>query len=238
MQMKTAILKRSSLIILSVIPNLVIVCIGNIYASSVRGNFAADYTATEPQTGQGQPGIYASSQEGVVREYARMADAKQRQFQEKTEAINRHYSKGKTYYDTKQYGNARLCFEQILEIDPSHEPAKLFLKSVILHEQVFAARKRIEGIKIQLADVMSEYDKRVQRVDRLAVKYFLEMAQKECQIGNFKAAEGYYNLCYKIHPYSKDDIEWFVKATHELMLLYDKLEQENTGMEELLNSIE
>ncbi|MFA5068587.1 MAG: hypothetical protein WC300_01555 [Candidatus Omnitrophota bacterium] len=237
MQMKTAIFKYSILIILSVIPNLVITGAGVAFASSIKGNLAAD-CAAETQSGQRSSGVYALSQEGVVREYARIADAKQRQFQENAETINRYYSKGKGYYDTKQYGHAKVCFEQILEIAPSHEPAKLFLKSVILHEQVFQARKRIEQIKIQLADVMAEYDKRVQRVDRLAVKYFLEMAQKECQIGNFKAAEGYYNLCYKIHPYSKDDIEWFVKATHDLMFLYDKLDQENIGMEELLNSLE
>jgi tetratricopeptide (TPR) repeat protein len=180
---------------------------------------------------------YASPQDDSVREFARIADMKQKQAQEKAADINRHYNKGRSYYNSRQYREARICFEQILEMEPSYEPARLFLESVIIQEGVLESRKRIEDIKMQMADIIAEYDRRVKRTDSLAVKYFLELAQKECQVGNFRAAEEYYNLCYKIHPYSKKKIEWFVKATHELMLLYDKLDEENKGMEELIASV-
>jgi tetratricopeptide (TPR) repeat protein len=180
---------------------------------------------------------YASPQEDTIKEFAKIADLKQKQAQDKNTTINKHYNKGRSHYFSKQYHEAKICFEQILEMEPSYEPAKLFLQSVIIQEGILQSRKRIEGIKMQLADIMAEYDKRVQRTDSLAVKYFLERAQKECQIGNFKAAENYYNLCYKIHPYEKDRIEWFVKATHDMMLLYTNLDEENRGMEELIASL-
>ena len=90
---------------------------------------------------------------------------------------------------------------------------------------------------LKMTDILAEYDKRVKRMDSLAVKYFLEQAQKECQLGNFKAAESRYDLCYKIYPYSKAKIEWFVKATHDLIVLYKNLDEENNKMEKLVSSL-
>jgi tetratricopeptide (TPR) repeat protein len=180
---------------------------------------------------------HASWQEDSIKEFARIADIKQEQAQEKADSINKLYTKGRSYYKSRQYKEAKACFEQILDIEPSYEPARLFLDSVIIQEGILDAQGRIESIKIKMSDVIAEYDKRVQRMDSLAVKYFLEQAQKECQLGNFQAAEKYYNLCYKIYPFGKDRLEWFVKATHDLIMLYKKLEEENRGVEDLIVSL-
>ena len=235
--MKTAKYKYLILVfLLIIIFNIVPLCLSDAYASSFRRDSASGHMELS-NTGQGQTTTYVSSQEDSIREFAKLADTKQRQAQEKNAIINRHYNKGRSHYASKQYMEAKACFEQILEIEPSYEPAKLFLQSVVIQEGIIQSRKRIEDIKMQLADIMSEYDRRVQRTDSLAAKYFLELAQKECQIGNFQAAENYYNICYKIHPYAKERIEWFVKATYDLMLLYNKLDEENTEMEELVASL-
>ena len=172
----------------------------------------------------------------VFDDAARSADSKHAEYQERTRRINSLYNRAKSHYQSKKYIEAKRCFEELLEIDNSYEPARIFLESVVVLQGISECNRRIEDIKLRLADIMSEYDRRVQRTDMLAVKYFLELAQKECQIGNFQAAENHYNLCYKIHPHSKESIEWFVVATHDLMLLYNKLEEENKGIEELMAS--
>jgi tetratricopeptide (TPR) repeat protein len=220
--------------LLFIIYNLVPFSPNNIYAFSFnRDSDRGHYSVS----GQAQGGSYVSSQDEAIKEFAKIADLKQKQAQEKNTTINKHYNQGRAHYASKRYMEAKASFEQILEIEPSYEPAKLFLQSVVIQEGIIESRKRIENIKMQLADIMVLYDKRVQRTDRLAVKYFLELAQKECQIGNFQAAENYYNLCYKVHPYDKENIEWFVKITHDMMLLYNKLDEENTRMEELIASL-
>ena len=214
--------------------NLVLFPSSNIYASSFRRDSDRGHYSV---SGSGQGISYVSSQDEAIEEFAKIADFKQKQAQEKNTTINKHYNQGRAHYASKRYMEAKASFEQILEIEPSYEPAKLFLQSVVIQEGIVESRKRIESIKMQLADIMVSYDRRVQRTDSLAVKYFLELAQKECQIGNFQAAENYYNLCYKVHPYSKENIEWFVKITHDMMLLYNKLDEENTRMEELIASL-
>ena len=220
--------------LLFILYNLVLFPSSNIYASSFRRDSDRGHYSV---SGSGQGSSYVSSQDETIKEFAKIADLKQKQAQEKNTTINKHYNQGRAHYASKRYMEAKASFEQILEIEPSYEPAKLFLQSVVIQEGIVESRKRIESIKMQLADIMVSYDRRVQRTDSLAVKYFLELAQKECQIGNFQAAENYYNLCYKVHPYSKENIEWFVKITHDMMLLYNKLDEENTRMEELIASL-
>ena len=68
----------------------------------------------------------------------------------------------------------------------------------------------------------------------LAVKYFLEQAQRKCQIADFKGAEKLYNLCYKIEHSNKEKIDWFVRATHDLMKLYNALDEHNRRIDELV----
>lgn len=177
------------------------------------------------------------SQDKPIKEFARIADMKQKQAQERVASINKYFNEGKAYYRSKKYAESKICFERILKIEPSYEPAKLYLECVVIQEGILEARSRIEVIKLKMADILAEYDKRVKRMDSLAVKYFLEQAQKECQLGNFKAAEGRYNLCYKIYPYSKAKIEWFVRATHDLIALYKKLDEESRKMEKLISSV-
>ena len=220
--------------LLFILYNLVLFPSSNIYASSLRRDSDRGHYSV---SGSGQGSSYASSQDETIKEFAKIADLKQKQAQEKNATINKHYNQGRAHYASKRYMEAKASFEQILEIEPSYEPAKLFLQSVVIQEGIVESRKRIESIKMQLADIMVSYDRRVQRTDMLAVKYFLELAQKECQIGNFQAAENYYNLCYKMHPHNKESIEWFVVATHDLMLLYNKLDEDNTKTEELIASL-
>ena len=173
-----------------------------------------------------------------IKEFARIADMKQKQAQERVTSINKYFNEGKAYYRSKKYTESKNRFEEILKIEPSYEPAKLYLECVVIQEGILEARGRIEAIMLEMTDILAEYDKRVKRMDSLAVKYFLEQAQNECQIGNFKAAEQRYNLCYKIYPYSKTKIEWFVNATHDLTVLYKKLDEENREMENLVTSLD
>jgi len=176
-------------------------------------------------------------QDGSIEQFAKIADIKQKQAQERVSSINKYFNKGKSYYNSKKYLEAKDCFEQILAIEPSYEPAELYLECLVIQEGILEARGRIEAIMLKMTDILAEYDKRVKRMDSLAVKYFLEEAQKECQLGNFTAAESRYNLCYKIYPYSKDKIEWFVTATYDLIALYKQLDEENMEMERLASSL-
>jgi tetratricopeptide (TPR) repeat protein len=175
--------------------------------------------------------------DGSTEEFGRIADMKQKQAQDKAISINRYFNDGKSYYRSKKFVKSRACFEQILKIEPSYEPAKLYLECVVIQEGILEARGRIEIIKLKMANILAEYDRRVNRMDSLAVKYFLEQAQKECQLGNFKAAEKYYNLCYKIYPNSRVKIEWFVKVTHDLITLYKRLDEESRQMERLISTL-
>jgi len=177
-------------------------------------------------------------QDGPMDEFAKIADMKQERAQERVTSINKYFNKGKSYYRSKRFTEARNCFQEILSIEPSYEPAKLYLECVVIQEGILDARGRIESIMLKMTDILAEYDKRVKRMDSLAVKYFLEQAQKECQLGNFKAAESRYNLCYKIYPYSKSKIEWFVTATYDLIELYNKLDEEDAEMEKLISSLD
>ncbi len=175
--------------------------------------------------------------DGSTEEFARIADMKQKQAQKRATSINKYFNDGKSYYRSKKYVKSKACFEQILKIEPSYEPAKLYLECVVIQEGIVEARGRIEVVKLKMANILAEYDRRTKRMDSLAVKYFLEQAQKDCQLGNFKAAEKRYNLCYKIYPSSKVKIEWFVKATHGLITLYKQLDEESRGMEKLISSL-
>ena len=86
---------------------------------------------------------------------------------------------------------------------------------------------------MKMADIIFEYERRRELMGNLAMNYFLEKAQQKCQVGDYKGTEEYYNLCYKINPYSKEKIEWFIKATHDLVKLNDKLDEHARRIEEL-----
>lgn len=169
---------------------------------------------------------------------AEIADQKQKEAHGKAKLINDLFNKGRSHFNAKRYGEAKASFKHILDIDPGYEPAKLYLESVVIKEGVIEAQSRVEGFKLQMADILAEYDKRVKIMDSLAVRYFLEQAQQKCQLGNFKEADRLYSLCYKVYPYSKNKIEWFVKATYDLRELYGELEEENRRIEELLASLQ
>lgn len=183
---------------------------------------------------------YASSEYSryePIKSFEKIANSKQKLAQEKAKDINRYFNQGKACYRSKRYSEARTYFDKILDIEPSYEPAKLYIECIVIREGILEAQSRIEVIRLKMADIMSEFDRRIKHTGSLAVKYFLEEAGRECQLGNFKAAEEKYNLCYKIYPYSKEKIEWFVEATYDLMDLYKELDKENTAMEKLVASI-
>jgi len=161
------------------------------------------------------------------------ADQKQHESQRQQAMINDYYNKGRACYQARRFQEAKGYFEKILDMDPSYEPAKLYIESAIIRLEVVDEYQAIQGLKLKMADIIAEYDRRREHVSSLAVKYFLEQAQRKCQIGDFKGAEELYNLCYRVNPYNKNKIEWFVKATHDLVKLYQELDERTRKIEEL-----
>ncbi|NQT90418.1 MAG: hypothetical protein HQ558_04095 [Candidatus Omnitrophica bacterium] len=153
--------------------------------------------------------------------------------EEKIIILNEYYIKGVEAYKVADYLGAIKYFQKIFEIDPGFEPAKLYLESSVIQQSIIEARTKTEKIKVEMADIIAEYDMRRDRVDSLAVKYFLEQAQRKCQLGDYKGAENLYGLCYKVYPYSKDKIEWFVKATYDLSELSEALDEQGKNIEDI-----
>ena len=84
-----------------------------------------------------------------------------------------------------------------------------------------------------MADLIADYDSRIEGMEGLAFAYLLEQALLRCQAGDFPGAEHYYNLCYKLDPKNKERISWFVNATYELKDLYDTIDKCYEAIEEL-----
>jgi len=162
------------------------------------------------------------------------ADQRQKEAQKKQAIINQLFNKGRGAYQSRRYSDAADYFQQILDIDPSYEPAKLFLEGAIIRLDIAKEYGQINNIKLRMSDIIAEYDRRRDRVHSLAVKYFLEQAQQKCQLGDYKGAEDLYAICFKINPYSKDKIDWFVKATHDLAKLSNELTEHSRRIEELV----
>jgi len=169
-----------------------------------------------------------------VQKAVEYADHRQREAQRKQAMINQLFNKGRGAYKSRRYAEAADYFQQILDADPSYEPAKLFLEGAIIRLDIEKEYRNINSIKLKMTDIIAEYDRRRERVPSLAVKYFLEQAQRKCQLGDYKGAEDLYNLCFKINPYSKDKIDWFVKATHDLARLSKELDEHSRRIEELV----
>jgi tetratricopeptide (TPR) repeat protein len=168
-----------------------------------------------------------------IKKASSLAERKRAQAQAKAAILNNYFLKGRAYYQCRKYNEAIECFERIIDLDPSYEPAKLYLESSIIQLKILKEKEEINNIKLKMADVIAEYDKRRNQMDSLAIKYFLEQAQQKCQLNDFRGAENYYNLCYKVYPYSKTKIEWFVKATYDLIRLSKALEEHGKKIEEL-----
>lgn len=166
-----------------------------------------------------------------------MADQKQREAHQAAMLINNHYNKGKASYRSRRYKEAIRHFEKILEVDPAYEPAKLYIEGAIIQQRIAEVREDIYNIKLRMADIIAEYDKRRDYMDSLAIKYFLEQAQEKCQLGDYESAEKFYNLCYKVYPYSKVKIDWFIKATYDLIKLTKALDEHGKKIEELAASM-
>lgn len=166
-----------------------------------------------------------------------LADQKQREAQQTATLISSYYNRGKACYQSRRYKGAIGYFEKILDIDPSYEPAKLYLEGAIIRQRVLEIQQEVEEIKLKMADIIAEYDKRRERMDSLAVKYFLEQAQRKCQLGEYQEAERLYSLCYKVYPYSRDKIEWFIKATYDLSELSKSLKEQSRKIDELTASM-
>lgn len=168
-----------------------------------------------------------------IRKAVDVADQKRTEAQRKAGLINDYYNKGKAAFDARAYKKAVGYFEDILDMDPNYEPAHLYLESALIHMEILKEQEEISSIKLKMADIIAQYDRRRERTDSLAVKYFLEQAQYKCQTGDFKGAEEFYTLCYKVYPYSREQVEWFVKATYDLTKLSQSLNEHSRKIEEL-----
>jgi len=153
--------------------------------------------------------------------------------EKKAKAINNYYTKGKAHYQRGNFAGAIANFEELLKIEPNYEPAKLYLQCSILQQKMCIQQEKINSIKLKMADIVADYDKRIKHVEGLALGYLLEQALLRCQAGNFTGAEYYYNLCYKLDPQSKERISWFVNATYELKDLSDSLDECYRKIEQL-----
>lgn len=192
---------------------------------------ALSASAVFPENNSTYPLVYS------VKKAEDLADQKQREAQQTATLINSYYNKGRACYQSQRYKEAVGYFEKILEIDPSYEPAKLYLEGAIIRQRVSEIEQEVEQIKLKMADIIAEYDKRRERMDGLAIKYFLEQAQRMCQLGDYQEAEKFYSLCYKIYPYNKDKLEWFVRATYDLIKLSHSLEEQSRKIDELAASM-
>jgi len=169
-----------------------------------------------------------------LRKATDIADSKQNKAQRRAETLNELFKNGRQHYRAKRYKRAIGYFEEILEIDPMYEPAKLYIESSVIHLEIETEQGAINDIKLKMADVMTEYDRRRQGMHSLAIKYFLEKAQMKCQVGDYEGAEELYRICYKIYPYSTGRMEWFVEATYELIRLSRVLKKHHKKIDELI----
>lgn len=153
--------------------------------------------------------------------------------EEKADEINRYYNTGKNCYYRCDYLAAIANFQELLKIYPEYKPAKLYLQCAVIQHKIDLQQNKINSLKLKMADIVADYDRRVHEGEGLAFNYLLEQALLRCQAGNFEEAEHYYNLCYKLDPNSKEKITWFVNATYELKDLYDSLNESYDKIEEL-----
>lgn len=145
--------------------------------------------------------------------------------EKKIKAIDNYYKKGKASYQRGNFSNAVANFKELLKIEPDYKPAKLYLKWSIIQDKISAEVDKVNSIKLKMADITADYDRRIKQKEGLALTYLLEQALLRCQSGDFDGAEYYYNLCYKLDPRSKEDLSWFVNATYELKDLSKTLDE-------------
>lgn len=147
--------------------------------------------------------------------------------------INSYYFRGKAHYQRGDYAEAIVNFEALLKIDSNYEAAKLYLECAILQQKIEAQEAQIESIKLQMADIIAEYEGRIKTVGGLSLGYLLEQALLKCQASDFDGARYYYNLCYKLEPKNIKRLEWFVDATDDLESLSADLDVCYKKIEEL-----
>ncbi|MFH1644791.1 MAG: hypothetical protein ABIB11_00060 [Candidatus Omnitrophota bacterium] len=158
---------------------------------------------------------------------------KVRQVKNRYSEVDDLFRKGKKSYYNEDYNDAITAFEDLLTIDPQFEPAKLYLQNCVMKMQVINEAETIHQIKISMADIIAEFETRRQCVKGLTARYFLEQAQRKCQLGEYGEAEKLFGICYKINPSNKKQVEWFVNATYELMELSKQLDEHIQRVDEL-----
>jgi len=146
---------------------------------------------------------------------------------------NKYYKKGKIYYRRGDFKKAASNFEEALKLASYNEHLKMYFNSAIIQYKIALKNSKIESIKLGMADIIADYDKRIKKTEGLAIGYLLEQALLRCQAGDFTGAEYYYNLCYKLDPTNKEKVNWFVNATYELKNLSDSLNECYKELEEL-----
>lgn len=169
----------------------------------------------------------------VIKKAEEKARIQRLEAERKAKAIEGYYSKGKASYYKGDYEAAIANFEELLKTDPTYEPAKLYLQCAIVQGRLSAFEGKINSIKLKMADIVADYDKRITQIEGLGLSYLLEQALLRCQAGDFSGAEYYYNLCYKLNPQSEDKLTWFVNATYELKDLSNTLDEYYKKIEEV-----
>ena len=169
----------------------------------------------------------------LIRKVEERASLQRMEAQKKQDAVNNYYTKGRACYNRGDFLGAIANFEGLLKLEPDYEPAKLYLKCAIIRDKLYMQEDKIYSLKIKMADVAADYDRKIEQTEGLAFAYLLEQALLRCQAGDFNGAEHYYNLCYKLDPENKERINWFVNATYELKDLSDSLDECYKAIEEL-----
>ncbi len=169
----------------------------------------------------------------IIRKAEEKAYQQRLQAQNKARAIDNHYNDGISSYKRKDFSNAISNFEEVLKVAPDYEPAKLYLECAIMEQKLSSQEELINSIKLQMADITAEYDRKIKEVKGLAFTYLLEQALLRCQAQDYEGADYYYNLCYKLDPAAKEQISWFVNATYELRDLSKSLDECYREVEEI-----
>lgn len=183
------------------------------------------------------PGYHASGIEDpiltLIKRAEREAESQREEALYKSELINTNYKSGKYNYIKGKYKSAIGNFKKVLEVEPNYEPAMLYLRCTLIQHKLIIEEDKIYDLKFDMADIISEYDVKIEEFDGLAFTYLLEQALLRVQSGNYRGAEYYYDLCYKLDPASKVKISWFVDATYELEDISNTLDEHYKRIEEL-----
>lgn len=201
-----------------------------------KAKSAADEVKKEMELKLNEAQIELQSANNKVKEANVVAAQKVQVVKDKYSVIEDLFKKGRKSYCNENYTEAIAYFEELIAMDPQFKPAKLYLQNCVIKMQIMNEAKIINKIKIDMADIIAEFEKHWQCMKGLTIRYFFEQAQKKCQLCEYGEAEKLYSICYKINPENKKQIEWFVNATYELMDLTKQLDEHIQRVDEFAST--